>query len=273
MVPAAELGNTAGLVGAADLARPFARRFRRARARAARPAAPGAATSARRDRLAVRMSNVDAAWLGMDSPDNLMMVTAVLRPRRGASTAPGSSKVLNHRLLSAYPKFSMRPLPSAARSSSRSGSTTRTSPWPGTSSRRGTPSTTTPAQGRSSPGCSADRWTCGTRRGSSTWWTYRRGTPTTSRAPPSSRGCTTASPTASPWRACCCPSPTTTPTCLRSSPSGWRAPTCVTRAARGCGSGSPRARPTSRRSRGSTRSRPAPAPGGGGGALRLAGRW
>jgi glucokinase len=31
----AELGNSAGLVGAADLARPFARRFRRARARAA----------------------------------------------------------------------------------------------------------------------------------------------------------------------------------------------------------------------------------------------
>jgi glucokinase len=30
----ARLGNTAGLVGAADLARPFARRFRRARARA-----------------------------------------------------------------------------------------------------------------------------------------------------------------------------------------------------------------------------------------------
>ena len=30
----AQLGNTAGLVGAADLARPFARRFRRARARA-----------------------------------------------------------------------------------------------------------------------------------------------------------------------------------------------------------------------------------------------
>jgi glucokinase len=30
----AHLGNTAGLVGAADLARPFARRFRRARARA-----------------------------------------------------------------------------------------------------------------------------------------------------------------------------------------------------------------------------------------------
>jgi glucokinase len=34
IVPAA-LGNSAGLVGAADLARPFARRFRRARARAA----------------------------------------------------------------------------------------------------------------------------------------------------------------------------------------------------------------------------------------------
>lgn len=31
----AEMGNTAGMVGAADLARPFARRFRRARARAA----------------------------------------------------------------------------------------------------------------------------------------------------------------------------------------------------------------------------------------------
>ena len=27
----------------------------------------------------LRMSNVDAAWLGMDSPENLMMVTGVLR--------------------------------------------------------------------------------------------------------------------------------------------------------------------------------------------------
>jgi glucokinase len=34
-ITAAALGNSAGLVGAADLARPFARRFRRARARAA----------------------------------------------------------------------------------------------------------------------------------------------------------------------------------------------------------------------------------------------
>lgn len=61
----------------------------------------------------VRMSNVDAAWLGMDSPDNLMMVTAVLHLDetidRGRLTT-----VLQHRLVSRFPKFSMRPLPSGS---------------------------------------------------------------------------------------------------------------------------------------------------------------
>ena len=61
----------------------------------------------------VRMSNVDAAWLGMDAPENLMMVTAVMRfeellDRERLTT------VLQGRLLARYPKFSMRPLPSGS---------------------------------------------------------------------------------------------------------------------------------------------------------------
>jgi WS/DGAT/MGAT family acyltransferase len=56
------------------------------------------------------MSNVDAAWLGMDSPDNLMMVTAVLHLDE-AVDRERLSKVLEHRLLARFPKFSMRPLP------------------------------------------------------------------------------------------------------------------------------------------------------------------
>jgi diacylglycerol O-acyltransferase / wax synthase len=58
----------------------------------------------------VRMSNVDAAWLGMDSPDNLMMVTAVLHLDEPVDRER-LEKVLWHRLLARYPKFSMRPLP------------------------------------------------------------------------------------------------------------------------------------------------------------------
>jgi hypothetical protein len=54
--------------------------------------------------------NVDAAWLGMDAPENLMMITAVLwfrapvdweRLTRGGRGA----------LIRATPKFSQRPLP------------------------------------------------------------------------------------------------------------------------------------------------------------------
>ena len=62
-------------------------------------------------RPAVRMSNVDAAWLGMDSPDNLMMVTAVLHLDEPVDR-PRLLEVLRRRLLDRYPKFSQRPLPS-----------------------------------------------------------------------------------------------------------------------------------------------------------------
>jgi len=58
-----------------------------------------------------RMSNVDAAWLGMDSPDNLMMVTAVLRLDRPVDRER-LLDVLARRLVERYPKFRLRPLPS-----------------------------------------------------------------------------------------------------------------------------------------------------------------
>ena len=61
----------------------------------------------------VRMSNVDAAWLGMDSPDNLMMVTAVL-DLDGSVDRRRLADVLRLRLLDRYPKFSQRPLPSGS---------------------------------------------------------------------------------------------------------------------------------------------------------------
>jgi WS/DGAT/MGAT family acyltransferase len=59
------------------------------------------------------MSNVDAAWLGMDSPENLMMVTGVLRLDREVDR-PRFVEVVERRLLAAYPQFSMRPLPSGS---------------------------------------------------------------------------------------------------------------------------------------------------------------
>jgi diacylglycerol O-acyltransferase len=61
----------------------------------------------------VRMSNVDAAWLGMDSPDNLMMVTAVLHLDEPVDRER-LAEVLGHRLVARFPKFSMRPLPSGS---------------------------------------------------------------------------------------------------------------------------------------------------------------
>lgn len=61
----------------------------------------------------VRMSNVDAAWLGMDSPDNLMMVTAVLHLDEPVDRER-LTEVLRLRLLGRYPKFSQRPLPSGS---------------------------------------------------------------------------------------------------------------------------------------------------------------
>lgn len=57
------------------------------------------------------MSNVDAAWLGMDSPDNLMMITAVLWFRQPVDWDRLTS-VVGTRLVERYPKFSQRPLPS-----------------------------------------------------------------------------------------------------------------------------------------------------------------
>ena len=57
------------------------------------------------------MSNVDAAWLGMDSPDNLMMVTGILHLDEPVDR-DRLVEVLEHRLLARYPKFSQRPLPS-----------------------------------------------------------------------------------------------------------------------------------------------------------------
>jgi WS/DGAT/MGAT family acyltransferase len=59
------------------------------------------------------MSNVDAAWLGMDSPDNLMMVTAVLRLGRPVDRER-LAEVLSRRLVERYPKFRLRPLPSGS---------------------------------------------------------------------------------------------------------------------------------------------------------------
>ena len=62
---------------------------------------------------ATRMSNVDAAWLGMDAPDNLMMITAVLWFRAPVDWER-LSEVVGARLIRRYPKFSQRPLPSAS---------------------------------------------------------------------------------------------------------------------------------------------------------------
>ena len=61
----------------------------------------------------VRMSNVDAAWLGMDAPDNLMMVTGVLGLEEPVDVAR-FGEVVTQRLLKRYPKFSMRPLPTGS---------------------------------------------------------------------------------------------------------------------------------------------------------------
>jgi diacylglycerol O-acyltransferase len=58
----------------------------------------------------MRMSNVDAAWLGMDAPDNLMMVTGVLWLDEPVDRER-LAEVVRKRLLDPYPKFSMRALP------------------------------------------------------------------------------------------------------------------------------------------------------------------
>lgn len=59
------------------------------------------------------MSSVDAAWLGMDSPDNLMMVTGVMRLDERLDR-DRLLRVLEDRLLARYPKFTMRAVPSRA---------------------------------------------------------------------------------------------------------------------------------------------------------------
>ncbi|WP_088286871.1 wax ester/triacylglycerol synthase family O-acyltransferase [Kineosporia sp. A_224] len=60
-----------------------------------------------------RMSNADAAWLGLDAPDNLMMITGVLR-----FAAPADwqrlREVVGARLLERFPTFSRRPVPSGS---------------------------------------------------------------------------------------------------------------------------------------------------------------
>lgn len=62
---------------------------------------------------ATRMSNVDAAWLGMDAPDNLMMITAVLWFRAPVDW-DRLTETVGARLIRTFPKFSQRPLPSAS---------------------------------------------------------------------------------------------------------------------------------------------------------------
>ena len=58
----------------------------------------------------IPMSSVDAAWLGMDAPDNLMMVTAVLRLDEHVDR-PRLLGLLEERLIARYPTFSMRAVP------------------------------------------------------------------------------------------------------------------------------------------------------------------
>lgn len=58
-----------------------------------------------------RMSNVDAAWLGMDEPENLMMITAVLWFAEPVDWDQ-LHDVVGVRLLQRYPKFSQRAVPS-----------------------------------------------------------------------------------------------------------------------------------------------------------------
>lgn len=58
-----------------------------------------------------RMSNVDAAWLGMDEPENLMMITAVLCFDTRVDW-DRLHTIVGPRLLERFPKFSQRPMPS-----------------------------------------------------------------------------------------------------------------------------------------------------------------
>jgi diacylglycerol O-acyltransferase len=59
-----------------------------------------------------RMASADAAWLGIDAPDNLMMVTAVLR-LTGRVDWPRFSAVVAERIVERYPTFRLRAVRSA----------------------------------------------------------------------------------------------------------------------------------------------------------------
>ncbi|MEY2400101.1 MAG: diacylglycerol O-acyltransferase / wax synthase [Ilumatobacteraceae bacterium] len=61
-----------------------------------------------------RMPSADAAWLGIDAPDNLMMVTAVLR-LRGRVDWARFADVVQERIVSRYPTFRLRAVRGAGR--------------------------------------------------------------------------------------------------------------------------------------------------------------
>lgn len=61
-----------------------------------------------------RMASADGAWLGIDAPDNLMMVTAVLR-LRGPVDWARFADVVQARIVARYPTFRRRALRAAGR--------------------------------------------------------------------------------------------------------------------------------------------------------------
>ncbi len=60
-----------------------------------------------------RMTGADAAWLGIDAPDNLMMVTAVLR-LQGPVDWARFADVVQQRMVARYPTFRRRALPATS---------------------------------------------------------------------------------------------------------------------------------------------------------------
>ena len=67
---------------------------------------PGSSAHAR---WPARMGLADAAWLGLDRPEHLMVVTVVLRLGARVELAPCRTLVAD-RLVAAYPKFRQRPV-------------------------------------------------------------------------------------------------------------------------------------------------------------------
>ena len=59
---------------------------------------------------ATRMASADSAWLGIDAPDNLMIVTAVLR-LEGRVDPERFAAVVQERIVARYPTFRRRVLP------------------------------------------------------------------------------------------------------------------------------------------------------------------